>query len=379
MRALSCIVACVFALHLLVLPCLVSAEGMDRGNDNDVLNGAGEHIIAEEHNDWAAMENIPAIQANDESPYFKSLTINWDNDAFVGTDHDYTNGFKLTWSTPYGALDDDTLPPWSIPVFKRLPFADDPGSTYALSLSIGQDIYNPDDTDRSELVDDDRPYAGYSYLAAEFQTRRTTTKDTWQIIVGLVGPSSLAEEVQNLTHDMLGVDHASGWDNQLNDEVTFDIRFHRQWRLWSASRREGIAFDLIPHIGGQVGTTKTHLNAGAEFRAGWNLPNDFGSCPSHEGCESNSSFLSESKTFETFHFFLSTDGKVLARDIFLDGNTFSDSHSVDKKHIVGELAGGFAWQHGQIKITYAYIYQTLNFNSQKNNPVYGSLNFSWAY
>ena len=32
---------------------------------------------------------------------FDTFTVYWENDFFIGTDRDYTNGLKLTWSTPY--------------------------------------------------------------------------------------------------------------------------------------------------------------------------------------------------------------------------------------------------------------------------------------
>jgi hypothetical protein len=32
--------------------------------------------------------------------------------------------------------------------------------------------------------------------------------------------------------------------------------------------------------------------------------------------------------------FVSLDGRAVARDIFLDGNTFTDSHQIDKKYFV---------------------------------------------
>jgi len=32
---------------------------------------------------------------------FDTFTLYWENDLFAGDDRDYTNGFKLTWSTPF--------------------------------------------------------------------------------------------------------------------------------------------------------------------------------------------------------------------------------------------------------------------------------------
>jgi len=40
--------------------------------------------------------------------------------------------------------------------------------------------------------------------------------------------------------------------------------------------------------------------------------------------------------------FAGVEGRAVARDIFLDGNTFQKSPSVDKEPLVGELAVGAA-------------------------------------
>jgi len=38
------------------------------------------------------------------------------------------------------------------------------------------------------------------------------------------------------------------------------------------------------------------------------------------------------------YLFAFVDGRAVGRDIFLDGNTFTDSHSVTRKTFVGDLS-----------------------------------------
>jgi len=321
-------------------------------------------------------EEAPATA---RTAYFDNFTLYLENDSFAGTDRDYTNGIKFSWSTPYGEKNQTSLPPWSLPFFARLPFVRQPGGLHAVSLSLGQDIYTPVDTTRADLIKEDRPYAGYSYFAAGFHTKRAQHKDSWELRLGVVGPASLAQNTQNLVHDVIGDVHAQGWDNQLNNEVALDLICERQWRQLSGKLGQSLGYDLIPHLGGRVGTVNIYLNTGAEIRLGWNLPNDFGSCPIRGGCETNSAFIQGFPSGANFHFFLSVDAKALARNIFLDGNTFSSSHSVDKKYLVGELMGGFAWQFKNFKTTYAYIHRTQEFDHQPNSQTFGSLSLSWNY
>ena len=334
---------------------------------------------------WAATAEPDQQAANRRAPlqhydYFDIWSVNWENDAVVGTDKDYTNGFKVTVSTPFGHLEESSLPPWSYPVFEHLPVLRTAGGQRALSLAIGQEIYNPDDTDRSELIKDDRPYAGFTYLSAGFHARRAERKDSWLFILGLIGPASKAEDIQNMTHDLLGVDRTMGWDHQLGNEVTVDAAFESQWRLWSYAPAHALGVALIPHAGVRLGTVRTYLNAGTELQLGWNLANNFASCPSAgQGCEIDSTSTLSAPQTNRFHFFITVDGKAVARDIFLDGNTFRNSHSVDKKNFVAEFTGGFSWQIGRARVTYAYVYRSKEFTTQKDNPRYGSLTVSWAF
>ncbi len=331
------------------------------------------------HRRKARTNRLPAARAPRIYKYFNTWSINWENDAVVGTDKDYTNGFKLTASTPYGDLEESSLPPWSFPVFANLPLLKTTGGQRAVSLAIGQDIYTPDDTKRTELSKADRPYAGFSYLSAAFHTRRTERKDSWQFILGVVGSASKAEKVQNLTHKLLGVNRPRGWDHQLHNEVTMDVAFESQWRLWSFAPAHALGAALVPHAGARLGTARTYVNAGTELQLGWNLANDFASCPSGQGCEIDIAAARFAPGQNRFHFFIAVDGKAVARDIFLDGNSFQDSHNVDKKNLVAEFMGGFSWQFDRARVTYAYVYRSKEFTTQKDNPIYGSLTVSWVF
>ncbi|MDF1580185.1 MAG: lipid A deacylase LpxR family protein [Desulfuromonadales bacterium] len=311
--------------------------------------------------------------------YFDTFTVYLENDLFAGTDRDYTNGIKFSWSTPFGDIEKTSLPAWSFPFFKQLPFVGKPNSKHAVSLSLGQDMFTPEDTESVAVVKDDRPYAGYTYLAAGFHSRKDHRKDSWEIRLGVIGPASQAEETQNIVHDLIGADRAKGWDNQLENELAIDLICESQWRWWSASIGKSLGFNVIPHLGGRIGTVNVYLNTGAELRFGWNLPNDFGSCPIRGGCETNSAFYDHSVSGSTFHFFLSADGKAVVHDIFLDGNLFHDSHSVDKEPFVGELMGGVAWQQGVMKLVYSYIYRTRQFKIQDENQTFGSLSIALSF
>lgn len=328
----------------------------------------------------AGAESSPAVPPK----IYDTFTAYWENDAFAGTDRDYTNGLRFTWSTPY-RLDPDAarLPGWSRPWLKRLP-GGDPGEGRSVSLSFGQSMYTPVKTKSAELDVNDRPYGGYSYLAASFHSRAAAVKTSWEFQAGIVGPLSFAEELQNWSHDLLGSSRSQGWDHQLKNEPALEVICERHWLLAHADNELGLSVDAIPHLGGRLGNVSTYLNLGGEVRWGWNLPRNFGTCPIRPGCESNSAFTDEPFRsprlgLSSWHLFAALDGRVVLRDIFLDGNTFADSHSVRREILVGDFMTGVALQYGITRLTYSYVLRSREFESQSARQLFGALSFSWTY
>jgi len=128
---------------------------------------------------------------------FDTYTIYLENDSFANTDRDYTNGIKLTWSTPFQFdTKDYNLPDWSYPIINHLPFVNETAKLRAVSFSIGQTIFTPEDLERQDLIIDDRPYAGILYVAVGFQSRADRHKDSWEFGVGIVGPTPMRNKLK---------------------------------------------------------------------------------------------------------------------------------------------------------------------------------------
>lgn len=328
----------------------------------------------------------PAISGSREIqvPDTKAFTLYWENDSFTGTDRDYTNGLKLTWSRPYLPHEDEKpgLKNW---MMNHLPSMDHPDAHRATSFSMGQNIYTPVDTTRKDVVPDERPYAGFSYVGFGFVSNKGRRRDVWEIDVGLVGPLSQAESAQDRVHDIIGAARAQGWDNQLENEIGLELIRETKWRLWQAGNRQGFGVDLIPHLGGSIGNIATYASTGAELRFGWMMPQDFGTCPIRPGCDVGSA-LSDgwglnggSENRFGIHFFAAFEARAVLRDIFLDGNTFQSSHSVDKEQWVADLMSGIAMHYGRIRMNYTYVLRTREFKQQDKNHSFGAVSVTYMY
>ena len=74
-----------------------------------------------------------------------------------------------------------------------------------------------------------------------------------------------------------------------------------------------------------------------------------------------------------FYVFAGGEGRAVAHNIFLDGNTWGDSHSVAKNPFVGELSFGAAVTINSLQIAYRHVYLTEEFKKQKGAQNFGSI------
>ena len=315
-----------------------------------------------------------------------TFTFYLENDVFTGTDREYTNGIKLTWiSRDLSGYHEVSTPTWSRGIIDRLPFVNKPGTVRNVSLSIGQNMYAPENLERTDLILDDRPYAGITYLAAGFHSKDSRRMDTFEINLGIVGPHSYAEQVQKTWHKWINATDPKGWAHQLKDEPIFNLYYERKWRLLKTDLGKEFGLDVIPHLGGALGNGLTGVNTGAQTRFGWHLPNDYGTFLIRPGSDTNAPMGDSDPRFYTAsqrlgcHVFAGFNANAVIRNIFLDGNTFRDSHSVDKKPFVLQGVAGVAVLFHRFKITYAYVYQTKEYDTQNEAQEYTSITVSYSF
>lgn len=310
----------------------------------------------------------------------------FDNDLFIGTDSDYTNGIKYSLISPDLAPDAPLSKTAKVTyrileLFHEIPLIKNaPAETgHKLELAFGQNIYTPRDTSRFDLIKDDRPYAGYSYLSAAYhrksdEGKRWSQMDTAEIQLGMVGPSSLGEDAQKFVHQVRGLQRPNGWDNQLKDEPAVTLAFERKW-LYHPSNKKALSADGIAHTGITLGNVMTYFNAGLELRAGWNIPRSFAVSlirPAATTWCTKDSGLS-------LYLFGVVNGRAVLRDIFLDGNSFRDSHSVDKKPLVADLSAGITTRYQRISVSLSYTQRTREFDQQPKHHGYGSMVLSYDF
>ncbi|MBE2286004.1 MAG: lipid A deacylase LpxR family protein [Prosthecobacter sp.] len=310
--------------------------------------------------------------------YFGALTIYVENDTFSNTDQDYTSGVRVSWTSPsLRHFADDSSAGGIASFFDDAPLMGDSSYDRNVAISIGQSIFTPVDVRNPNLVVSERPYAAWLYAGLGLVWKKPHVKNTLLFNLGVVGPWALGEQAQHAVHEALGQRSPEGWNHQLRNEVGINIAYERKWRLRDRYDRNGVNWDFLPYIGASLGNVYTHANLGGEFRLGWNLPDDFGTGAISDSANTPTPLegVAAQPWANRFgcHLFLRAEGRAVLRNIFLDGNTFRESHSVDKRPFVADLSAGFAINWRNSKLSYAYVYRTLEYDGQSNEQIFGSI------
>jgi len=298
------------------------------------------------------------------------LTLQFDNDIFGGTDSHFTHGMRASWLSKEGGAPD----------FIRNLARKFPTFTAAermrISYTIGQNVYTATDTTAADPPPDDRPYAGWAYFGIGLVAETRRWLDKIELDLGVVGPYSLAEDVQTGWHELIGIDVPKGWGTQLHNEPGAVLYFERSWRdvenypVGTIFPLGDVAFDFSPHLGGALGNVFTYGSGGVSTRLGNNLRRDYGP-PKIRPSLPGSDFFHSDKQI-SWYVFAGFEGRLVARNIFIDGNTFRDSRSADRVPIVFELQTGLAVIFSRVRLAYIHVFRSKEFEKQSRWDNFGS-------
>src|SRR3546814_124789 len=95
------------------------------------------------------------------------VTGQFSNDLFGGDDANFTHGTRFSALSP-----DGQVPQFIERAAKWLPLFPDDGSL-RITYSLGQEIFTPERIEERELIEDDRPYAGWTYAGIGLVSERS--------------------------------------------------------------------------------------------------------------------------------------------------------------------------------------------------------------
>jgi lipid A 3-O-deacylase len=316
---------------------------------------------------------LPAIAAQAQpAPDTASIwTLQGENasiSAGTPTDRMYVNGLRLGWTSPTTVVPN---------------FLADLGHTLwgngqqRVAVDLTQQIYTPADTAAIIPNPHDRPYAGALLGNFSLMSDADDSRSVLTLSLGVVGPGAGAETVQNGFHNIIGQAHTNGWDSQIQNVPAIELLHERTWRL-PMGTVAGLETDALPSLTIGLGDLRDYLQTGVTFRIGQGLDSDFGVPRIRPGLSGGDAFK-PTRPF-AWYVFGGVDGQAVAYDLLLQSSPFRGGPHVSTIWDVGEMQGGFAVMAYGMRLTFAYVAQTQEFEGQTGGlHQFGSASISFRF
>ncbi len=310
-------------------------------------------------------------QAEDKN--YISLAI--ENDSLGGgTDRFYTSGVRFSWfnvntPVPEGI---DTLADM-VPTF-------DLNETTSTFFSLGHNIYTPEDIKIAGPQPDDRPWAAWLYGSLGIATFTDNHIDELELTLGVVGPEALGEQTQKFIHTHISNSATPrGWDNQLDFEPGAILSWQRRWPVAFNYKMGDYFLRAEPNINISLGNVYTYAGTGMTFVFGPYQGYFQDTPPRVRPSMPGTGFFETPDQDWSWHAFAGFDLRAVGRNIFLDGNTFTDSPDVDKKPLVGDVSAGVAFTYDDYRLSYSINGRSQEFDGQGAESVFGALTLTTRF
>jgi lipid A 3-O-deacylase len=312
------------------------------------------------------------------------LSVIDENDVLFNTDKHYTHGLKISYVTPQ--LADESFLNAPIKVLRNYLFL---FATRETDLDdrlewtvLGQSLFTPSNLHLDNPDPHDRPYAGWLYGGFDFiQNAADRRLDSFELQFGVVGSAALGRQTQNDFHQFIATGKAKGWSHQLANEFGFNASWERKWRF-GCELPGKFGFEFIPDAGVTAGNVLTYGELGGLFRIGRELKANWGPELIRPGYSGTGYFeAARAKDVSLgFAFFAGAQGRAIARNIFLDGNSFATSRSVPKNYLVADLVFGVEiFYSNYFRVSATGVVRSSEFHNQGGWDKFASINCSFEF
>jgi hypothetical protein len=268
------------------------------------------------------------------------------------TDRLYVNGLRVGWVSPTDAV------PHSLAELGHQIWGE---GQQRVGIDLQQQMYTPTNTGVRVPDPHDRPYAGYLTSNLSLLSDTDTTRSVLILSLGVVGPASGAENLQDGFHALIGQERAKGWNGQVQNTPALELQHERIWRL-PIGTVAGLETDVLPAVTIGVGDVRDYVLAGATFRIGEGLTSDFGVPRVRPGLNGGDAFV-PTRPF-AWYVFGGIDGQAVGYDLLLQSAPFRGGPNVNVTRDVGELQGGVVLFFRGVRLTVSYVAQTQEFEGQ---------------
>ncbi len=291
-----------------------------------------------------------------QDKYSKEISFINDNDLYISTTRDryYTDGLFLSYRYLSKNKKDN--------LEKRI-----------LEWQIGHEMYTPYIATVQTVNKHDRPFAGYLY--GSFDVNRIYKNNQnlkTSIQIGVLGPASYAEELQDIIHDIYGFKKAIGWEYQIKS--AFALNFNAEY-IKFLTKDSSNYFDISWVNAGKLGTVFTNISSGFYGRIGFKplqkLANSIAFNSSIN--DKNTDYVREVESF----IYIKPMLRYAFYDATLQGSFLNKNSEITKELVplVFDIELGLRFTANRFNFGYAFHYNTnkskgLRFN---NGNKYGTI------
>lgn len=317
--------------------------------------------------------------ANEANRTRQFASLSFENDVFFRDDGLYSNGLIVNWGySDIVALDDHYLPHWIASLASHTYLTSSKKKKYAVSYGFGHLLQTAIDISVEELVEEDAPYVSMLAWDVNLLAYDQYQSDEIGLILGAVGPITGGEFMQSFVHDLNGAREPQGWDHQINNEFVFRAQARRTWRLYETEVDSGFfngEFDFLAGVDGGIGNLRSDVATGMGVRFGQQLKKNFGSASVFPVQK----FSGMNYSPYGWYLFLNASASYVGNDIFINGNTFSDSHSVELIHPQLAISAGIMANIYNFSILYTLLHLSDEYEGQAEPSRYGSVSITYHF
>ena len=281
------------------------------------------------------------------------FTLRVENDSLNGTDHYYTAGDHLGWTSAPGQVPD---------VLASLARALWGDGQQRIGIGVTQLLFTPDNTQRIPPNPRDRPYAGLLLAGASLIEDSARTRNVLSLELGVIGPAALGADAQNGVHTLIRETTTSGWSAQLPNEPVINLTGQRIWRL-PLLQAGPFEFDALPEVAAGLGTWRIYAETGAMLRFGQGLGADFGAPRNRPGLNGDDAYT-PTRGF-SWYVFAGVDGQAVGWDETVNGEPFRTTRHVTLEPLVGEVEVGVSVIAFGVRASFVHVMQTQTFRGQR--------------
>jgi hypothetical protein len=285
------------------------------------------------------------------------LSFYWDDDYLniqgKGTDRAYTSGQRIEFyylkQHPSRFFADRIMPKAGS------------HSTDIYSWSLMQVMITPNEISDPSIQPNDYPWSGALFATHSLYSYNHDRKFAFksEVLLGVMGPASLAGATQRLVHRLIHYQEPEGWSNQFSNKPLVNLAFSMEKQEWGWKN----SLEMIGGARIDAGTMMDEFTAYQLVRIG--IMN-----PYFDGLFTLGSTSEQHRKRTGFYLFMKPQVQVVAYDALLQGSifsskpTFTDTSSSNGKgtdksvsyhdinHAVFELDYGCVLSLGTISIAY---------------------------